>query len=52
VDEQALASALAPAVATLVTPALVAAVEANGGAPLTETQVTDAVKAALREGTA
>lgn len=52
VDEAALALALAPAIAGIVTPALVAVVEANGGAPLTEEQVTSAVKAALREGTA
>lgn len=52
VDEAALATALAPAVAAIVTPALVAAVEAGGGAPLTEAEVTSAVKAALREGTA
>jgi hypothetical protein len=52
VDEDALAAALAPAIAGLVTPALVAVVEANGGAPLTQEQVTSAVKAALREGTA
>jgi hypothetical protein len=52
VDEVALAAALAPAVAAIVTPALVAAVEANGGAPLTQAEVTSAVKAALREGTA
>lgn len=51
VDEEALAAALAPAVAGLVTPALVAAVEANDGVPLSEAQVTSAVKAALREGT-
>lgn len=52
VDETALATALAPAVATLITPALVAAVEANAGLPLTGEQVEEAVKAALREGTA
>lgn len=51
-DEAALAAALAPAIAGIITPALVAVVEANGGAPLTEEQVTSAVKAALREGTA
>jgi hypothetical protein len=51
VDETALAEALAPAVAVLVIPALVAAVEANDGAPLSEAQVKNAVKAALREGT-
>lgn len=52
VDEAVLANALAPAIAGIVTPALVAVVEANGGAPLTEEQVTSAVKTALREGTA
>jgi hypothetical protein len=50
VDEVALAEALAPAVAALVTPALVAAVEANDGEALTEVQVTEAVKAAFRQG--
>ena len=50
VDEVALAGALAPAVAALVTPALVAAVEANDGESLTEGQVTEAVKAAFRQG--
>lgn len=51
VDETVLANALAPAVATLIVPALVAAVEANGGAPLTAEQVEEAVKDAMREGT-
>lgn len=51
VDEAAIATALAPAVAGLVTPALVAAIAANGGTPLTQEQVTSAVKTALREGT-
>lgn len=51
VDEAALAEALAPAVAAIVTPAVIAAVEANGGVPLTEDQVTEAVKTAMRQGT-
>lgn len=51
VDEVALAEALAPAVAAIVTPAVIAVVEANGGVPLTEDQVTEAVKTAMRQGT-
>jgi hypothetical protein len=51
IDEGALALALAPAIADRVTPALVAAVEASGGTPLTREQTIDVVKTALREGT-
>lgn len=51
VDEAALADAMAPAVAAIVTPALIGAVQDNGGAPLMESQVTEAVKVALRQGT-
>lgn len=48
VDELALAAALAPALAGLVTPAVITAVEDAGGTPLTAEQITAAVETGTR----
>jgi hypothetical protein len=51
VDTGELAEAMAPLVSATLLPALAELVKGSGGTPLTQTQVTEAVKAALREGT-